>query len=159
MDGSEPVLPSYPEVGSEASRPPRLSLLTRKRTYDASVYEGENSTATSSDPALFSGDEHESVGAEDYTGKHKKKMYTGSWWSHQVKAGKEDRKKEFKRNYDSGIFMGSDSEPPSSDSFTSLDEELVRDQARADRRRDNDESLSEQKSLRKTWIRHLESDL
>ncbi|RMD42755.1 hypothetical protein DV735_g2349, partial [Chaetothyriales sp. CBS 134920] len=119
-------------MDSEAPRPPRPSLFARKRTYDASVYEGENSTATSSDPALFSGDEQDSVGAEDYAGKRKKKMYAGSWWSHQIKAGKEDRKKEFKRNFDSGIFMGSDSEPPSSDSFTSLDDELVRDQARAD---------------------------
>ncbi|RMZ85920.1 hypothetical protein DV736_g6526, partial [Chaetothyriales sp. CBS 134916] len=142
MDGSEPILPPHPEVGSEATRPPRLSLLTRKRTYDGSVYEGENLATTSSDPALFSGDEQESVGAENYTSKRKKKMFTGSWWSHQVKAGKEDRKKEFKRNYDSGIFMGSDSEPPSSDSFTSLDDEFVRAEARADQMRDNDESLS-----------------
>ena len=44
-----------------------------------------------------------------------------------MKAGKTDKKREIKRNYDSGIFMGSDSEPPSSDSYANMEEELMRD--------------------------------
>jgi Leucine Rich repeats (2 copies) len=87
-------------------------------------------SAASSDPALFSGDE--SVpGAEDYANKRKKNLYTGSWWSHRMKANRDDKQREFKRNYDSGIFMGSEaSEPPSSDSLGSLEDELIQDQRR-----------------------------
>ena len=138
MDEHEPTLPPLPNADSSNARPLRPSLLTRKRTYDQSLYDGEPLTATSSDPALFSGDEQDTIGVEDYANKRKKKMYTGSSRSHQLKAGKEDRRKEFKRNYDSGIFMGSDSEPPSSDSITSLEEELIRDQAGALRPKNED---------------------
>ena len=105
----------------------RPALLIRKRTRD-DFQEDIPVSAASSDPALFSGDEG-AVGAEDYSiKKKKKKMYTGSWWNHRMKANSNDRAREFKRNYDSGIFMGSEgSEPPSSDSLDSLEEELMHD--------------------------------
>lgn len=106
---------------------PSYSSLCRKRT--RSDYDDE--PATSSDPALFSGDE-QAPDAENYASKRKKKMYRGSWWNHGEKAGKAERKREFRRNYDSGIFMGSEGSDaiPSSDSFGSMEEELVEDQRR-----------------------------
>lgn len=112
-----------------AQTPPRPSLwLARKRT--RSDYDDD--PATSSDPALFSSDE-QAPGAENYTaGKRKKRTFRGSWWDrHPVKAGsrKSTRKREFKRNYDSGIFMGSEASEASlsSDSF-SMEDELLKDQ-------------------------------
>jgi hypothetical protein len=124
MDDLE--LPPPPE---QTARRPRPSLLTRKRTRDEFAEEIPTSAA-SSDPALFSGDE-QVPGAEDYAIKRKKKLYSGSWFNHQMKANKGDRKKEFKRNFDSGIFMGSESSDiPSSDSLGSLDEELIEDERR-----------------------------
>lgn len=114
---------------------PRPSLLTRKRTLDE-YHDDHLPSAASSDPALFSGDEA-IPGAEDYSQKRKKKMYTGSWWNHRVKANKDDKKREFRRNFDSGIFMGSEgSEPLSSDSIGSLEEELIQDQQIAASRRE-----------------------
>jgi Leucine Rich repeats (2 copies) len=116
-------LPPLPPASSSRTRP---ALLTRKRTRDD--YDDVPPSAASSDPALFSGDEAV-PGAEDYAFKRKKKMYTGSWWSYRVKAKPDEKKREFKRNYDSGIFMGSEgSEHPSSDSLGSLEEELIQDQ-------------------------------
>ena len=117
-------LPPLPAASASLSRP---ALLTRKRTHD-DYNDDIPMSAASSDPALFSGDEG-ATGAEDYVIKRKKKMYTGSWYSHRLKANRNDRKREFKRNYDSGIFMGSESsEHPSSDSLGSLEEELIQDQ-------------------------------
>jgi hypothetical protein len=122
MDDFE--LPPPPEQTVTRSRP---SLLTRKRTRDEFSEEVPTSAA-SSDPALFSGDE-QVPGAEDYAVQRKKKLYSGSWFNHRTKANKEDRKREFKRNFDSGIFMGSESSDiPSSDSLGSLDEELIEDE-------------------------------
>lgn len=123
-------LPPLSQSTRKAVRtPPRPSLLTRKRT--RSDYDDE--PATSSDPALFSSDE-QAPGAENYVaGKRKKRTYRGSWWDRQPDkdAKKQNQRKGgFKRNFDSGIFMGSESEEPlSSDSFT-MEDELLRDQQR-----------------------------
>ncbi len=118
-------LPPMPQPASR-SRP---ALLTRKRTIE-DYNDDVAMSAASSDPALFSSDEN-GPGAEDYSTKRRKKVYAGSWFQHRAKANREDKKREFKRNYDSGIFMGSESsEPPSSDSLGSLEEELMRDQRR-----------------------------
>lgn len=125
---NEPELPPLPAPGREqmlsAGRP---SLLTRKRTH--SDYDHE--PGTSSDPATFSSDET-APGAENYaSGKRKKRTFRGAWWDRQPAKGyaKGDQKKrEFTRNFDSGIFMGSESEEAlSSDSFT-LEEEFLREQ-------------------------------
>ena len=124
MDDLE--LPPNPPPSSLRSRP---AVLTRKRTRD-DYNDDVPTSAASSDPAMFSGDETV-PDAENYALKRKKKMYTGSWWSHRVKANRDDKQREFKRNYDSGVFMGSEgSEPPSSDSLGSLEEELIQDQLR-----------------------------
>lgn len=119
---------------SPPSSSPRLpSLLCRKRTH--SDYDDEPLTSTSSDPALFSSDE-QTPGAEDYEAdgrrrKGKKRHYKGSWWDHRVTAGRPEKKREFQRNFDSGIFMGSEGSEDvllSSDSFGALEEELLQDQ-------------------------------
>ena len=123
MDDLE--LPSLPQ---ESTSRPSYPLLTRKRTREDYYNEDAPMSAASSDPALFSGDENV-PGAEDYSIKRKKKVYSGSWFNHRMKAKREDKQREFKRNYDSGIFMGSEgSEPPSSDSIGSLEEEFMHDQ-------------------------------
>jgi hypothetical protein len=128
MDDVE--LPPMPASTRKATyTPPRPSfLLTRKRThadYDADL-------TTSSDPALFSSDD-QAPGAENYvgTGKRKKHTFKGSWWDHQRIKNGNYNKREFKRNFDSGIFMGSEvsDEAPSSDSL-GFEDELLRDQQR-----------------------------
>jgi hypothetical protein len=113
-----------------ALTPPRpFPLLTRKRTHDAA---SEDDPTASSDPALFSSDE-QAPGAENYVaGRRKKRTFKGSWWDRHppTEAGRRSsRKREFTRNFDSGIFMGSEGsvEPLSSDSF-GMEEELMRGQ-------------------------------
>ena len=120
----DPELPPLPQQSASRSRP---AVLTRKRTLE-DYNDDIPMSAASSDPALFSGDENV-PGAEDYSIKRKKKVYSGSWFNHRMKANREDKEREFQRNYDSGIFMGSEnSEPPSSDSIGSLEDELIHDQ-------------------------------
>lgn len=126
MDDVE--LPPIPASSAHSTRPSRPTVLTRKRTREEYLVEDDvPPSATSSDPALFSGDEA-APGLELYQTKRKRKMYTGSWYSHRAKARKEDKKREFKRNVDSGIFMGSESETLSSDSIGSLEDALMQDQ-------------------------------
>ena len=131
MDDIElpPILPS---ARNAAQTPPRTSLfMSRKRTH--ADYDDEPST--SSDPALFSSDE-QAPGVENYiSGRRRKRTFKGSWWErHLLTEGtrKSTRKHEFKRNFDSGIFMGSEGseETLSSDSFT-LEDEFLKDQQKA----------------------------
>ena len=126
----EPTLPPLPPATNTRLRPKRPALNTRKRTHSTLRSSSLPPSAASSDPALFSGDDEAAI--ENYLpeNKRKKKLYSGSWWSHRVKAGKEERKKEFKRNVDSGIFMADENEDvdfPSSDSLGSLESELIKD--------------------------------
>lgn len=122
-----PPMPASARKPTQPPHPAQSSHLLRKR----SRADQDDDFATSSDPALFSSDE-QAPGAENYSiGKRKKKTYQGSWWSHQhhVAVGK---KRVFKRNYDSGIFMGSETsdEALSSDSI-GLEDEFLRDQQQA----------------------------
>ncbi|ETN45973.1 uncharacterized protein HMPREF1541_00155 [Cyphellophora europaea CBS 101466] len=133
-ESNEPTLPPLPAPPSSsltARRSTRPSLLTRKRTHSSYASDWDTTelpqSAASSDPALFSGDEA-APGLESYaSGKRKKKLYAGSWWNHRVKAGKDDRKREFKRNVDSGVWMGSEDQL-SSDSLGSMEEAFLGDQ-------------------------------
>jgi hypothetical protein len=112
------------------SRPRPTTLLTRKRTHPSY----DDDPATSSDPALFSSDDH-APDAENYaSGKRKKYTYRGSWWDHQRVNTTKSKKREFRRNFDSGVFMGSETsdEGLSSDSF-GLEDELLRDQGQMKR--------------------------
>jgi hypothetical protein len=135
----EPELPSLPQPARADPRPQRPSsfLLIRKRT--RSDYDDE--PATSSDPATFSSDET-APGAENYaSGKRKKHSFKGSWWDrHPAAQGtrtSQRKKRDFQRNFDSGIFMGSESEDPlSSDSFTMEDEFLKDQQSSTDKNQD-----------------------
>ena len=95
-----PPLPAYEQSTA--------SFLGRKRSrgYD---------TPTSSDPALFSSDDLP-PSAENYAAKRRKKRYPGTWWGERLaqtpndhEAGCLTRKKSFRRNFDSGIYMGSES--------------------------------------------------
>ncbi|KAL2426126.1 hypothetical protein ABEF95_011327 [Exophiala dermatitidis] len=140
------LLPPVPLSARKAAAqtPPRPSfLLARKRTH-ADYYDEDHQSltvATSSDPAFFSSDE-QAPGAENYVvaaaDKRKKRTYKGAWWDRSRTANENQKgtatkkPREFRRNYDSGIFMGSEGsttgeEPLSSDSF-SLEEELMRQQ-------------------------------
>jgi hypothetical protein len=129
---SEPALPPLYQPACEESRagPERPCGLSRKRT--RSFYDDE--PATSSDPATFSSDET-APGAENYAaGKRKKHRFRGTWWESHPATNRRmnaSKKREFRRNFDSGIFMGSETEEPlSSDSF-SMEDELLKDQQKA----------------------------
>lgn len=130
MDDVElpPIPSSTRQTFPNTQRP--ATLLTRKRTHP--TYDDD--PATSSDPALFSSDEH-APDAENYaSGKRKKHTYRGSWWDHQRVNKTSSKKREFRRNFDSGVFMGSETsdEGLSSDSF-GLEDELLRDQRQVKR--------------------------
>ena len=138
----EVELPPHPRPLPNSKRPSRPAVLTRKRTREDYLVDDDlPPSATSSDPALFSGDEATPC-LESYQSKRKRKMFSGSWYEHSAKARKEDKRREFKRNIDSGIFMGSESETPSSDSIGSMEEALIQDQATKDEEEDLIPSLS-----------------
>lgn len=106
----EPELPPLPTTRSE------LPPLSRKRAhtdYDAN---------TSSDPALFSSDDHKEDSAEVYASKRCKAKWTGTWWGDRLRNTSTRAKRSFGRNYDSGIFMGSEG------TDTSLEDEFLADQ-------------------------------
>ena len=105
-----------PPPAGQMPRDPSLPPLTRKRSRLA--YE----PATSSDPALFSSDEA-APSAEHYSAKRTKDKWRGTWWGDRLKGESARKKRQFKRNYDSGIFMGSEG------TDSSLDDELLRDQS------------------------------
>src|SRR5256885_16395305 len=114
MDEIElPPLPS-----SHASpRTSSWSLSSRKRS--RSDYETE--PATSSDPALFSSDDP-APSAEQYSAKRRKERWRGTWWGDRLRDEAAKQKRQFKRNYDSGIWMGSEG------TESSLEEEFLSDQ-------------------------------
>ncbi len=75
----------------------------RSREYDPTF---------SSDPALFSSDDFLDTSADDYLLSNRKKKYRGTWWDKQAveepRFGNQPRKREFKRNTDSGIWVDED---------------------------------------------------
>ncbi|MCJ1331326.1 hypothetical protein MMC10_008015 [Thelotrema lepadinum] len=103
LAANEPELPPLSRQPPTQPRP----ILTRKRTIDSVLY------SNSSDPPLFSSDDV-SVSLDNYDKPRRKKVYIGSWWSSSQEAAPRDqpserpKKRAFKRNYDSGIWMGSD---------------------------------------------------
>ena len=106
----EPELPPLPRLRSTVPQ------LTRKRTHT------EYETNTSSDPALFSSDDHKEASAEVYASKRRKEKWTGTWWGDRLRHTSTRAKTSFRRNYDSGIFMGSEG------TDTSLEDEFLADQ-------------------------------
>ncbi|KAL9114901.1 MAG: hypothetical protein Q9227_001144 [Pyrenula ochraceoflavens] len=79
--------------------------------------EALGSVGTSSDPAIFSSDDIPS-GVENYAGSKRRKLqWKGPWWR-EARNGQK-RKRSFKRNVDSGVFLGSE------ETDESLDEEFL----------------------------------
>lgn len=114
MDDVElPPLPSSQAPRRESS----WSLLKRKR----SRLNCEPEPATSSDPALFSSDDP-APSAECYSAKRRKDKWHGTWWGERLRGKSAREKRAFKRNYDSGIWMGSEG------TESSLEDEFLNDQ-------------------------------
>lgn len=118
MDAEEGFDPDLPPI---APAPPltKKPLFNRKRTWDYDV-----GVTNSSDPAVFSSDDHVSGSLDDYTSKRRKHQWKGTWWGGRMKRLSSSHhcvQREFKRNYDSGIFMGSET------TDSSLDEEFLDD--------------------------------
>jgi hypothetical protein len=88
-----------------------------------------SSPPVSSDPPIFSSDDGD-TGAENYTQERRKKKYRGPWYRQTpADAGNESQehelpkrtKRTFERQFDSGVFMGSDG----TDIESSMEEELA----------------------------------
>jgi hypothetical protein len=68
----------------------------------------------SSDPPIFSSDDDPS--ADNYTQGRRKQIYRGPWYKqelasdhdHESHAGESHKKRTFERQFDSGVFLGSD---------------------------------------------------
>ncbi|KAL9008185.1 MAG: hypothetical protein Q9173_006663, partial [Seirophora scorigena] len=77
----------------------------RKRDLD------DEGLGNSSDTPLFSSDDNP-ASAEDYFAHHNKRQRRGPWWGHKEQADppipRAKAKREFKRNMDSGVWLGSD---------------------------------------------------
>ncbi|KAK5937305.1 hypothetical protein PMZ80_010311 [Knufia obscura] len=151
MDEEELQLPTLPQVQSEPQLPrPLFSRLnSRKRSARSDELQDDDvlssSLHTSSDPALFSSDE--TPDAENYSGgkRRRKKTYAGTWWGEKLaksRAGSKGlssnassgrgKKRQFTRNFDSGIFMNSDDGSSCAEfsSDSSLGNELMEAQMR-----------------------------
>lgn len=115
MDDVE--LPPLPPAARLPVRKTYKSLLSRKR----SRLEYEPQSTTSSDPALFSSDEP-CPSAENYSAKRRKDKWRGTWWGEKVRGEAARENRQFKRNIDSGVWMGSEG------TESSLDEEFLNDQ-------------------------------
>ncbi|KAI9733295.1 MAG: hypothetical protein M1834_003379 [Cirrosporium novae-zelandiae] len=113
-----PPLPSPSPPLSRASSFSQTTCNSRKRP--RWVYCDSTGNCSSSDPPLFSSDDSE-PSAEDYINlpekKRKKRTYRGGWWGNveqeDIEAGEshqtmEKWEREFHRNLDSGVWIGSE---------------------------------------------------
>ncbi|KAL8862229.1 MAG: hypothetical protein Q9178_001236 [Gyalolechia marmorata] len=86
---------------------PYSSCGIQKRTLE------DESTGDSSDTPLFSSDDHP-ASADNYLQHHSKRQRRGPWWGHQFERQepmiRNRSKRQFMRNLDSGVWMGSDAE-------------------------------------------------
>ncbi|KAF7509325.1 hypothetical protein GJ744_008219 [Endocarpon pusillum] len=107
-----------PISSSQDQSPPETYELHNGRKRPRLEYD----LSTSSDPALFSSDDHAPT-AEDYASKRRKKKWQGTWWGEKVKGSASGTstgsKREFTRNFDSGVWMGSEG------TDTSLEDEIL----------------------------------
>lgn len=94
--------PSLPRFRSMS---PHELFCNRKRDLDEGI-------GNSSDTPLFSSDDLP-ASAEDYLAHRTKRQRKGPWWEHcsqgEPSIPRHKSKREFKRNMDSGVWMGSDS--------------------------------------------------
>ena len=100
-------LPQVPLPRVEASQEQLHTSGTRRKRPRLEDDEDTTRFTLSSDPALFSSDDHSS-GIENYAAKRRKQQWEGTWWGEGRDVAPK-RKRSFKRNLDSGIFLGSES--------------------------------------------------
>ena len=128
--------------------PPIRPNLSRKRT------RSDYAPATSSDPALFSSDDI-TPDAANYAAKRQRGQRTGTWWQSEDLPVR--RKRSFRRNFDSGIFLGSE------ETDGSLEEEFLNDFAKEEGGERLTQRLEHMRSSpvldTKTSIRHGKFDL
>ncbi|KAI1379101.1 hypothetical protein F4677DRAFT_442829 [Hypoxylon crocopeplum] len=109
----EPTLPKLPTVSWDSET--QTFANTRKRAHDRSL--APSIFSNSSDPAVFSSDDDPHV--ENYTeGRRRKKRYVGSWFQQHPTSSDSTfseparplpkTKRTFQRQFDSGVWMGSD---------------------------------------------------
>ncbi|KAI1103234.1 hypothetical protein F4804DRAFT_237928 [Jackrogersella minutella] len=109
----EPTLPKLPAVSWDSET--QTFNNTRKRARDQPF--APPAFSYSSDPAIFSSDDDPNV--ENYTeGRHRKKRYIGSWFQQHPTSSDSTfselprplpkSKRTLKRQFDSGVWMGSD---------------------------------------------------
>ena len=147
---SEPRLPTLRPPFNPLAIPKSRKRSTRSDEVASETEKLSTSLHTSSDPALFSSDE--TPDAENYAGgkRRKKKHYAGTWWGEKIASSRLSRagsasgsdtsstrgprrtalsidkrkKRQFTRNFDSGIFMNSDDSQGSSELELSSDSSL-----------------------------------
>ncbi|KAJ5582329.1 hypothetical protein N7535_000949 [Penicillium sp. DV-2018c] len=126
MDNEVPLPPPRRlrhRSSSKSTNPTNTAIPSFHRAGQLSRFD-DCSSQPSSDPALFSSDDIPASGLENYhapvSGAGRKRRYRGTWWGEQVVDPKRKRA-EFKekRNFDSGVWMGSDE--PGSESLMSED--------------------------------------
>jgi len=108
-----------PPPPSSCALPRKSSLSLQSRKRSRLDYEPESTN--SSDPALFSSDDP-APSVEHYSAKRRKDKWRGTWWSGRLRSAPQRDVRQFKRNYDSGIWMGSEG------TESSLEEEFLNDQ-------------------------------
>jgi hypothetical protein len=108
MMADELTLPTLPKVSWDPITESFANHRTRKRVRSSPP-------PVSSDPAIFSSDDDPSV--DNYTQERRKRKYRGPWYqqipaepstSEVTDSVTKKGKRPFERQYDSGIFMGSD---------------------------------------------------
>ncbi|KAI9758184.1 MAG: hypothetical protein M4579_003158 [Chaenotheca gracillima] len=103
-------------MSNEPSLPPLLlsgASRSHKRPCDDDL-----ELCTSSDPPLFSSDDHLASTSENYVQKRRKRQYRGTWWGPQVKTPLTRSKRKFQRTADSGVWLGSQDSQGSDDSIS-----------------------------------------
>ncbi|KAK6820835.1 leucine Rich Repeat family protein [Apiospora arundinis] len=108
----EPTLPPLPSVSWDSGS----QSFTRKRVRGA--HHAPPLFSNSSDPAVFSSDDDPNVENYAQGGRQRKKRYVGSWFHQHPASGdsafgdearpKPKTKRTFQRQFDSGVWMGSD---------------------------------------------------
>ncbi|CAO1600135.1 hypothetical protein XANCAGTX0491_003838 [Xanthoria calcicola] len=107
LDLSPNALHSEHETDNVELLPRLLSTTTGQRSLE------DESIGNSSDTPLFSSDDHPAA-AENYLDYHCKRQRKGPWWDSRLETQqpiiRSKSKREFQRNLDSGVWMGSDAE-------------------------------------------------
>ncbi|MCJ1381458.1 hypothetical protein MMC17_004569 [Xylographa soralifera] len=113
--------PMLPEPIMITQRP-RFPSLDRKRTRD-------DVPSCSSDPPVFSSDDLP-PGLENYDSHRRKRQYRGRWWENGLGCVQSNgaapvrKKRDFKRNIDSAVWMGSDETETSDDGDLDIEADL-----------------------------------